>query len=74
VECGPSRLRLSRWRLEIRLTPSKAKCPSLLPFFGLAAFTLVLPMTLLVLFGVMLVVLSYRQVVAVYTGQAARTW
>ena len=40
---------------------------ALLPFFGLAAFTLVLPMTLLVLFGVMLVVLSYRQVVSVYT-------
>ena len=28
---------------------------ALLPFFGLAAFTLVLPLTLLVLFGVMLV-------------------
>jgi amino acid transporter len=40
---------------------------ALLPFFGLAAFTLVLPMTLLVLFGVLLVVLSYRQVVSVYT-------
>ena len=40
---------------------------ALLPFFGLAAFTLVLPLTLLVLFGVMLVVLSYRQVVSVYT-------
>ena len=40
---------------------------ALLPFFGLAAFTLVLPMTLVVLFGVMLVVLSYREVVSVYT-------
>jgi amino acid transporter len=40
---------------------------ALLPFFGLAAFTLVLPMTLLVLFGVVLVVLSYREVVSVYT-------
>jgi amino acid transporter len=40
---------------------------ALLPFFGLAAFTLVLPLTLLVLFGVMLVVLSYREVVSVYT-------
>jgi amino acid transporter len=40
---------------------------ALLPFFGLAAFTLVLPMTLLVLLGVALVVLSYREVVAVYT-------
>jgi len=40
---------------------------ALLPFFGLAAFTLVLPMTLLVLAGVVLVVLSYREVVSVYT-------
>ena len=40
---------------------------ALLPFFGLAAFTLVLPLTLLVLFGVLLVVLSYREVVSVYT-------
>jgi len=40
---------------------------ALLPFFGLAAFTLVLPLTLLVLFGVGLVVLSYREVVSVYT-------
>jgi len=40
---------------------------ALLPFFGIAAFTLVLPMTLLVLFGVLLVVLSYREVVSVYT-------
>ena len=40
---------------------------ALLPFFGLVAFTLVLPMTLLVLFGVVLVVLSYREVVSVYT-------
>lgn len=40
---------------------------ALVPFFGLAAFSLVLPVTLLVLFGVLLVVLSYRQVVSVYT-------
>ena len=40
---------------------------ALIPFFGLAAFTLVLPMTLLVLAGVALVVLSYREVVSVYT-------
>jgi amino acid transporter len=40
---------------------------ALLPFFGLAAFSLVLPMTLLVLVGVALVVLSYREVVSVYT-------
>jgi len=40
---------------------------ALLPFFGLAAFNLLLPMTLLVLLGVVLVVLSYREVVSVYT-------
>jgi amino acid transporter len=40
---------------------------ALIPFFGLAAFTLVLPLTLLVLVGVALVVLSYREVVSVYT-------
>ena len=40
---------------------------ALVPFFGLAAFTLVLPLTLVVLFGVLLVVLSYREVVSAYT-------
>jgi amino acid transporter len=39
----------------------------LLPFFGLAAFTLLLPMTGVILLGVVLVVLSYREVVSVYT-------
>jgi amino acid transporter len=39
----------------------------MLPVVGVAAFTLVLPMTLLVLAGIVLVVLSYREVVAVYT-------
>jgi amino acid transporter len=39
----------------------------LLPFFGLAAFTLLLPMTGVVLLGIALVVLSYREVVSVYT-------
>jgi amino acid transporter len=34
---------------------------------GLAAFTLILPMTLVVLAGIALVVLSYREVVSVYT-------
>src|ERR1700723_449911 len=34
---------------------------------GLTAFTLVLPMTLVVLVGIVLVVLSYREVVTVYT-------
>jgi amino acid transporter len=34
---------------------------------GLAAFTLILPMTLVVLAGIFLVVLSYREVVSVYT-------
>ncbi len=34
---------------------------------GLAAFTLIMPMTLVILAGVALVVLSYREVVSVYT-------
>src|ERR1700756_1525766 len=34
---------------------------------GLAAFTLILPMTLVILAGIALVVLSYREVVQVYT-------
>jgi amino acid transporter len=39
----------------------------LLPFFGLTAFTLLLPMTGVILVGILLVVLSYREVVTVYT-------
>jgi amino acid transporter len=39
----------------------------LLPFFGLAAFTLLLPMTGVILLGIAFVVLSYREVVSVYT-------
>jgi amino acid transporter len=39
----------------------------LLPFFGLAAFSLLLPMTAVVILGIALVVLSYREVVSVYT-------
>jgi amino acid transporter len=39
----------------------------LLPFFGLAAFTLLIPMTGVILFGIFLVMLSYREVVTVYT-------
>src|SRR6266704_478865 len=39
----------------------------LLPFFGLTAFTLLLPMTGVILLGIFLVVLSYREVVTVYT-------
>ena len=39
----------------------------LLPFFGLAAFSLLLPMTGVILLGIGLVVLSYREVVSVYT-------
>jgi amino acid transporter len=38
-----------------------------LPFFGLAAFTLILPLTLVILIGIFLVMLSYREVVSVYT-------
>src|SRR6266446_5147178 len=39
----------------------------LLPFFGLTAFALLLPMTGVILLGIALVVLSYREVVSVYT-------
>ncbi|MGE5290164.1 MAG: amino acid permease [Micromonosporaceae bacterium] len=40
----------------------------LVPIFGLVAFTsLILPMTLVILLGIALVVLSYREVVTVYT-------
>jgi amino acid transporter len=34
---------------------------------GLAAFNLIIPMTLVVLFGIVIVVMSYREVVSVYT-------
>ena len=39
----------------------------LMPFFGLTAFTLLLPMTGVIILGIALVVLSYREVVSVYT-------
>jgi amino acid transporter len=39
----------------------------LLPYFGLAAFTLLIPMTGVILLGIFLVMLSYREVVTVYT-------
>jgi amino acid transporter len=39
---------------------------ALLPLFGLAAFTTILPMTLVILVVMTLVVLSYREVVMVY--------
>src|SRR5580658_4084326 len=39
---------------------------ALIPMAGLAAFTLILPMTLIILFVMTLVVLSYREVVMVY--------
>ncbi|MGH3259849.1 MAG: amino acid permease [Streptosporangiaceae bacterium] len=39
----------------------------LLPAVGLAAFQLIVPMTLVILFGIVIVVLSYREVVSVYT-------
>src|ERR1700688_4156023 len=38
----------------------------LVPYVGLAAFTLILPMTLVILFVMTLVVLSYREIVMVY--------
>jgi amino acid transporter len=43
---------------------------ALLPLAGLAAFTLILPMTLVVLFVMTLVVLSYREIVMVYIRPA----
>src|ERR1700735_4445473 len=39
---------------------------ALIPMGGLAAFTLILPMTLVILFVMTLVVLSYREIVMVY--------
>jgi amino acid transporter len=39
----------------------------LVPIFGVAAYSLILPMTAVVLLGIALVVLSYREVVSVYT-------
>ena len=39
----------------------------LVPIVGVAAFALIVPMTLVILAGVALVVLSYREVVTVYT-------
>jgi amino acid transporter len=39
---------------------------ALLPAFGIAAFTLILPMTLVILLVMTLVVLSYREIVMVY--------
>jgi amino acid transporter len=39
---------------------------ALLPAVGLAAFTLILPMTLIILFVMLLVLLSYREIVMVY--------
>jgi amino acid transporter len=38
----------------------------LLPYFGLVAFTLILPFTLVILLVMLLVILSYREVVMVY--------
>ena len=46
----------------------------LLPVFGVAAFAVLIPMTGVILFVMLLVVLSYREVVTVYTGPADRTW
>jgi len=39
---------------------------ALVPFVGLAAFTLILPMTLVILLVMVLVLLSYREIVMVY--------
>src|SRR5512146_2273514 len=43
---------------------------ALVPAVGLAAFTLILPMTLVVLFVMLLVLLSYREIVMVYIRPA----
>jgi amino acid transporter len=40
---------------------------ALIPYFGLAAFAVLIPMTGVILFVMLLVVLSYREVVTVYT-------
>jgi hypothetical protein len=45
----------------------------LLPYVGLAAFTLVLPITGVILLILVLVAASYRQVLMAYTSRAART-
>jgi hypothetical protein len=47
---------------------------ALLPFFGLAAFSLVLPMTLLILFGVVLVCCPTARWCRCTPRRAARTW
>src|SRR5487761_1427204 len=39
---------------------------ALVPFVGLAAFALILPMTLVILLVMVLVLLSYREIVMVY--------
>ena len=44
---------------------------ALVPVVGLAAFTLILPMTLVVLFVMLLVLLSYREIVMVYIRPAS---
>ena len=40
---------------------------ALIPYFGVAAFAVLIPMTGVILFVMLLVVLSYREVVSVYT-------
>ena len=55
---GP-RDRRRRWFLEPSCTTP--------PFFGLASFTLLMPLTGVILLGILLVVLSYREVVMVNT-------
>ena len=46
----------------------------LMPIFGLAAFAVLIPLTGVILFVMLLVVLSYREVVTVYTRAGAATW
>src|ERR1700759_5470121 len=47
---------------------------ALVPMVGLAAFPLILPLTLVILLVMTLVVLSYREVVMSTSGRAAPTW
>ena len=46
----------------------------LIQLFGITAFAVLMPMTAVILFVMLLVVLLYREVVMVYTRQAGPTW
>ena len=46
----------------------------LIQLFGITAFAVLMPMTAVILFVMLLVVLLYREVVVVYTRPAGPTW